>query len=143
MSWSIFSKMLVLRVSTAARSFDNFFAAGTKFTVMYPIGYWKLIRKPLIWAVAENLSINRSRDTAVWIFLKILGYEKKFHIFAFFILKMACYPKSNDFIGSKWHIFDSIRGLWIILCRKIAKIRRKIKIFGKIFLNDLAAARRL
>ena len=31
----IFSKILVLRVSTATRGFDNFFAAGTEFRVMY------------------------------------------------------------------------------------------------------------
>ena len=30
-----FSIILVVRVSTATRGFDNFFAAGTKFRVMY------------------------------------------------------------------------------------------------------------
>ena len=31
----IFSKILVLRVSTATRGFDDFFAAGAEFRVMY------------------------------------------------------------------------------------------------------------
>ena len=30
-----FSKILVVRVSTATRGFDNFFAAGTEFRVIY------------------------------------------------------------------------------------------------------------
>ena len=42
------------------------------------IGYSKLNWRPLIWAFAEHPGIDRSRDTAVWIFWKILGYEKNF-----------------------------------------------------------------
>ena len=101
------------------------------------ISYWKLYQRPLIWAVVEHPSINSSRDTAVWIFWKILGYEKNFHIFAFFMLKMASYSKSIYFIGSKWHISNLVRGLWSFFWRKIAKICRQIKIFEKSFLKDL------
>ena len=36
-------------------------------------------------------------------FLKNFSVRKKFHIFAFFKLKMASYRKANNFIGSKWH----------------------------------------
>ena len=32
-----FSIILVVRVSTATRGFDNFFAAGTEFRVMYQL----------------------------------------------------------------------------------------------------------
>ena len=49
--------------------------------------YRKLIRKPSIWAIIELQGINKSRDTTVWIFWKILGYEKNFIFWHFWYWK--------------------------------------------------------
>ena len=90
LSMSFFvKKFCTLRIDTFT-GFGQFLCSYKPIEGNISISYWKLYRRPSIWAVAELPGINRSRDTAVWIFWKILGYEKNF-IFL-------------DFSSSKWRL---------------------------------------
>ena len=48
-----------------------------------------------------------------------MGYEeKKFCIFGFLRLRMRSYHKTNDFIGSKWPVFDSVLSVFVEKSRR-------------------------
>ena len=65
---------------------------GRFFSYNLSIGYKKLIPKSSIWAIVKLPGINKSRDTAVWIFWTFLGYEKNFIFLHFWCWKWQPTP---------------------------------------------------
>ena len=65
--------------------------------------------------------------------LKNFRVRKKFHIFVFLKLKVASYRIINGLNGSKWHISDSVRGLWTLFGEKSRRYGEKSKFSKKIF----------
>ena len=97
------------------------------------ISQWKLYRRPLIWAVTEHPGINRSRDMAIWIFWKILGYEKNFILLHFWCWKW--HPIPNLTISSnRSNIFPiSLGGCETFFGEKSRRYGEKSKFLNKIF----------
>ena len=97
------------------------------------IGFWKLYRRPSIWAVTEHPGMNRSRDTAIWIFWKIWGYEKNFLFLHFLSLKWHLIAKQTVSLNRSGIFPISLGGCEPFFGEKSRRYVEKSKYSKKIF----------